>query len=219
MANKKTRKEINAVIDKYLGRDERSLPKQLCVSSALPIACGIGIDLLFTGGLFSVGTFMLGGLGALLGAGSATSLLVDNIKKSQTNTAAQTIKCNGLVNSALRKMESRLQIAFNEVAAQATQENKNNFMNLAAEIGQDVKTLSPAFKIVAGGTNGFGTDEYEFIVDKKRLVTLAQSFQELQKLPAPQMTPQEEIQELKKRLNALENPRIVRLDKDPPPAP
>ncbi|MCE9507385.1 MAG: hypothetical protein K8R48_03575 [Alphaproteobacteria bacterium] len=119
-------------------------------------------------------------------------------------------------------MESDLRSAFSKATTpDAAPEDKNKFLLLADEIGRDVKKLSPAFKIVSGGPNGFGTEKYEFIIDEEKRLTLDQARHDVtQPSPPPppkKLTPeQEEIQRLKTRIAALENPPIVRLDKNPP---
>ena len=222
MTKRKTRKEINAVILKYQGTNNPDIIKFFGPVSGGLIAVGMGADLLLTGGLFSIGTFVFGGMGGLLGAVGAGGLLSENIKKSRTNAAAQTLECTKLVNGTLIEMESKLQKSFKKASAKAAaQKQKENFRSLAAEIEQDVKKLSPAFKIVSGGP--LGADKYEFIVDKKKLLTLTQALRDMNQPPAPEEpTPDaKKIKELETRINELENPRIVRLDKKPhnPPSP
>jgi len=223
MTDKNSKKAINAVILKYLGCNNPTFLKKTGIVSGTLIACGIGLDLIMTGGFFSIGTFLFGGLGGFAGMVGTSATLVDNIKKSRINTAAQSFKCSSDVDNTLKKMESRLQDSFKKASSRyATQEEKERFRLLASEIGQDVKKLSPAFKIVSGGPNGLGTDKYEFMVDEKKRLTLLQALHDLRQPPAPKKpTPQEQqIKNLEARINELENPRIVRLDKNsPPPSP
>jgi hypothetical protein len=220
--DKKTKKEIREVIQKYQGTNNRTFIKRTGIISGTLIGLGLGMDLLLTGGLFSIGTFMLGGLGCGAGVLGSTAVLHDSIKKSRINSAAQTLNCDLDVEKTLQKIESSLRCAFSKaVADDATQEDKNKFLLLTDEIGQDVKKLSSAFKIVSGGPNGFGTEKYEFIIDEKKRLTLDQARHDVNQLKLiprrKELTPeQEEIQKLKKRIEALENPPVVRLDKNPP---
>jgi hypothetical protein len=220
--DKKTKKEIREVIQKYIRVDNRTFIKRTGIISGTLIGLGLGLDLLLTGGLFSAGTFIMGGLGCGAGVLGSTAVLHDSIKKSRTNTAAQTLNCDLDVEGILLTMESSLRRAFGKAAApDAAPEDKDKFLLLADEIERDAKKLSPAFKIVSGGPNGFGTDRYEFIIDEKKLITIDQARHDVtQPSPPPppkKLTPeQEEIQRLKKRIEILENPPVVRLDKNPP---
>jgi polyhydroxyalkanoate synthesis regulator phasin len=142
-----------------------------------------------------------------------------SIKKSRTNAAGQSFKCARLVNETLETMESRLQDAFSNAARpKSTRNDREAFKTKLDEIEQDVKKLSPAFKIVS--PNGpFNADKYEFTVDKEKHITASQALQYLQQLPPPPLTQQEEIEALKKEVAALKNPPIARLDKNTPPSP
>jgi len=223
MTDRKTKKEINAVILKYLGKDNvYAEQKTIGLLGGPVVALGMGLDLLLTGGLFSMGTACLGAFGIAMGTVGGGLLLIGNRKKSRTNAAAQTFKCTAQVNDTLEEMESNLQKSFKKASAKpAQQKQKENFRLLAAEIGLDVKKLSPAFKIVSGGRHD--ADKYEFIVDKKKLLTLTQALRDLNQTPAPEeLTPEaKKIKELEARIHELENPKIVRLDKNPhnPPSP
>jgi hypothetical protein len=107
----------------------------------------------------------------------------------------------------LKEMEKFLRRAFIKATVPAAAPaDKNKFLLLADEVEQDLKKLSPAFKIVSGA------EKYEFIVDVEKHLTLDQARQEVKKL-----TPeQEEIRQLRERLAVIENPPVVRLDKKPP---
>lgn len=225
MSKRKTRKEINAVILKYVGINNPDFIKFFAPYSVGLIAVGAGMDLLLTGGLFSIGTLLGGGTGSLVGAVAAGSLLSDNIRKSRANAAGQTLECTGFVNKTLEKMESMLQRSFKKASAKtARQKGKENFRALAAEIEEDLKKLSPAFKIVAGVPQ----DKYEFIVDLEDKLTLAQALRGLDQAPAPKRPAkpkksalEEKVEALEKQIEELKNPKIVRLDKNPnnPPGP
>src|SRR3989304_4786487 len=104
MADKKRKKEITGVIKKYLGSGALAGPAATGLVFGVPAALGIGLDLIMTGGLFSIGTFVLGGTGALFGVVFGTFSLDERVKQSQTNTAGQTLKSNGLVYRTLEKM-------------------------------------------------------------------------------------------------------------------
>ncbi|MCE9508214.1 MAG: hypothetical protein K8R48_07900 [Alphaproteobacteria bacterium] len=223
MTDKKTKKEIKQVILKYLGKDnDYASQKTIGLLGGPVVALGMGMDLLLTGGLFSMGTLCLGTFGIAMGTAGGGYFFFNSRKKSRTNDAGQTFKCAAPVNDTLEEMESKLQKSFKKASSQtASQKLKEQFRFLATEIEQDVKKLSPAFKIVSGGP--FNTEKYEFIVDKKKLLTLTQALRELDQPPAPEKpTPQEQkIKELEARINELENPKIARLDKKPnnPPSP
>jgi hypothetical protein len=222
MTDKKTRKEISAVIQKYLGKDnDYANQKNIALLGVPVIALGIGMDLLFTGGLFSLGVG-IGSFGTSMGIAGGGCLLFNSRKKSRTNDAGQTFKCAAPINDTLAEIGRRLKESFNTAAlVYASQDDKKAFRLLAAEIEQDVRKLSPAFKIVSGGPNGFSTDRYEFIVTEistpdgqKKQLTLTRALQYLKPAPPPEklvklkkQTQKENAQHLKARLEAIENPR------------
>jgi hypothetical protein len=198
MADKKTKREINEVILKYLGKiNDRAALKSMGIIGGVACGLGIGLDIICTGGLFSVGTFILGGMGTSVGAIAGGGLWSMSKKKNRTNAAAQTVESAELIYQALEKMESKLRKSFNKAALfYASAGDKKDFRSLAAEINQDIKKLSPAFKIVSGGPHGFGTDKYEFIMaeipapgGRKKLLTLAEALRTLDQPSAEKKKP------------------------------
>jgi hypothetical protein len=219
MTDRKTRKEISAVIRKYLGYSNRAVLKSNGYIYGSLVALGVGIDLLTTGGLFSTGTLILGGLGGAGGLISSADSLIENRKKPRTNAAGQAFECAADVHEALQRMESRLRDSFKKAAAQgAAGRYKENFLLLATEVEQDAQKLSPAFKIVSGGAQGSGADKYEFILDKAKRVTLAQACSDMsQSLAQKKQTLYErKIEDLNALIHELENTDIIKNKKKPP---
>jgi hypothetical protein len=204
--DKETKKEIGKVFQKYR-IDYSSNKKSLAVVSGIFIGCGVTIDILSTGGIFSAASalFVPGGLAAA----GLTKLVVDErSKKTKTNTAGQTIECAIDTESVLKIMERNLGIAFTGAARPDAkqQEYKDKFLRLADEIEQDVKTISPLFNVISGG------DNYQFIVDKEKGITLGQA-REIARQPIPPTLEQREIERLKEELEAIKTPKIAKLDK------
>jgi hypothetical protein len=217
MADKKTRKEINAVILKYLGENNPKTLRNTGIISGGALAVGTGIDLFLTGGLFSTGMLVFGALGGAAGVMSGSFLLAENRKKSRTNTAAQSFECTAQVDGALKEMEYRLRKSFARASAKtAGQEQKENFLRLAAEIEADVKKLSPAFKIVSGGPHGAGADKYEFILGDKGRLTLAQALHKINQPPADENLSlyEKKMKHLDALIEELENTPHIKRDKN-----
>ena len=180
MTDKKTRKEINAVINKYAGRHEGK--KLFGISSGIIIGVTLGLDLLLTGGIGTTAVLLSTGGAGLVGLMGFSAI---HSAATAINAAGQNIEYdNALVSIALDKMESKLKDAFNKVSAPySTQKDKGQFLALADEIEQDVRKLFPVFKIISGTPK----DKYEFIVaekftapGKKTRVTLTQARRDLQ---------------------------------------
>lgn len=205
--------ETNAVIKKYLSKNDRFLK-----SWAYPAitATGFGMDMLFTGGLGTLGF-------ALCCYGLLGSMVT--ISTTHENKAQQRILCDDWVFTALQNMEETLAASFQRAAApNASLEEKSAFLKLAKEVEHDAYTLSSEFRIVSGGPKGFSKDRPEFIMNERplfpgiKLVSLSEAFQELtpKALPSPrEITLEQEVKELKERLESLENPKPVILDKNP----
>jgi hypothetical protein len=219
MPGRKTKKEINAVILKYLGHSNRTALKFNGLVYGSFVALGVGIDLITTGGLFSFGTLIIGGLSGAGGIISSADSLIGNRKKTRTNAAGQSFECAADVHEALEKMESRLRDSFKKAAAQgAAGRYKENFLLLADEIGQDAQKLSPAFKIVSGGAQGSGTDKYEFILDEGKCITLTQARHDMnQSLAQKKQTLYEKkLEDLNAIIHELENTDVIKNKKKPP---
>jgi hypothetical protein len=143
------------------------------------------------------------------------------MQQTWKNAAEQSITSNRYVRSTLEKMNSNLKTAFNEASKpDAPLADKENFVQLAFEINQDVGKLSPAFEIVAGGNCGFDTDKYEFVMTerslaagKKEFVTLTQAIQEIVQPSTPPETAVQERQEIEAHLASLIKPSA--LDRKP----
>ncbi|MCE9508213.1 MAG: hypothetical protein K8R48_07895 [Alphaproteobacteria bacterium] len=215
MTNRKTRKEINTVIRKYLGYSNLTSLKFNGIVYGSLVAFGMAIDLLATGGLFSVGTATLGGLGSAGGLISSADSLIVNRKKPRTNAAGQAFECAADVHDTLEKMESRLRDSFKKAAPQgAAGRYKEDFLLLAAEVEQDAQKLSPAFKIVAGAPQ----DKYEFILDAGKRVTLAQACTDMKQALAQkkQTLYEKKLEDLNALIHDLENTDVIKSKKKPP---
>lgn len=83
------------------------------------------------------------------------------------NTAGQYLECPDSVTRTLSIMELRLQNAFEATSHPLS--THAAFIEIAAEVMEDIRKLSPAFNIISGGDNGHGTENCEMIVQKKRV--------------------------------------------------
>jgi hypothetical protein len=213
--DRKTKKEIKEVVKKYVDRHWGK--KAFAATSGVIIGATLGLDLIFTGGIGT--TAVLASTGGAGLTGLLGRALAYSSEHTATNAAGQGIKTSNVdVEMALEKMESKLQAAFKKASSPgARQADKNQFMAFAADIEQDVKKLSPAFKIVSGKPK----DKYEFIVAKsstrKKGITLTQALLDMKQAPEPEKPffhkslprkprPQKkEIPEFEKRLEALKD--------------
>lgn len=156
------KQDVEAVVRKYV-------PQPSGPSEGLGAALGFSVlvpvlDMMFTGGTATM-TFLL--VTSFVGAcgGYAWCAAAKKVRSSvdyyPVNQAGQVLETSEGVADALFAMEKQLSRAFE---AAAGDQNDPSFQNKCCDIKADLKKLSPAFEIVSGGPNGYGTERFEFII-------------------------------------------------------
>lgn len=178
-------KEQRAVARKYTGLEDRALRRADGLMGGVMAATGLIADAIVSHGVGAIAA-----MGAVMGAGFyALRPSLSQLAASATtlNTAGQALQGNAAARRAVQSMESKLRLAFALATVPGnTGEDKKAFVALASEVRRDADILSPAFRIVAAGGNGFGEDRLEFIVDerfpakgRKECVTMEQACREI----------------------------------------
>ncbi len=182
--DKATKKAINTVTKKYVNKENvYGVPSVFLALGAV----GMAADFLTTGGAITMAS-LTANITAPAMAGTGGLFLFRARTCKRENTAGQTIVCNEVIDTSLYKIQKKLSESFNAASkVLASSQEKENFLALATLSRQEVQTLAPTFKIISGGTNGFGTEKFELIVEAhdnkaggKTLVTLDQAVAEVQ---------------------------------------
>ncbi len=193
---KEQKKEIKEVLKKYIGLFERDYldvtAQAAFLGGTVGAPLGLVVDLLLTGGVFT-------GLTCLITSGTIVGSIGLQQRHSRrpyiwNNEAKQEIESAHLVHCALERMEDKLRKTFQKAAA--NKDSRSCFLNMKAEIEGDTRKLAPVFKIVSGGPYNLGTDQFEFVLEKKwpefqlpKIKTASQEENEASTIHRPPATP------------------------------
>jgi len=226
--NSRQRKDVKAVIRKYIGRDPHHIAVPRAISAGL-VALGVVGDLAFTGGIFSAGTLLFGGTGLFAGI-SAEAIFKSNKLKQLKNAAGQTITGPHKALLALKTIEETLQKEFdNAVAVQKTGSQiaiptKEMFYERAQEIAEDIEKLSPAFNVMAGKYMTGVKYKSDFLALDKISTAFALPPVTRKKSPKPLSETEllkQKLKAMQKEIDELKNPKpyiLPKIRKVPPPA-
>lgn len=155
--DKQTKKDIKAVVKKYLKHSANTQPAILGSMNAAAVL----VDLTLTGGAFSLGLLALNATVTAMNAAE----IFNNRTMPRKNKAGQVIEANKTIALTLETIESKLKTEFKKAASPNPGELAMEKYEAAVHDARaDVKTLSAAFNITSGGPRNMGTGEYQFIV-------------------------------------------------------
>lgn len=185
--DKKQKQELNEVLKKYK-RSKGEVAGSYVRSLGKGAVFGVALDVIFTGGFGTLAAITAASFPTLKAMGRAGLS-----KILQADKRMQHIKAGTDVRVILFKQQVNLSVAFNNAVAprpiDPAHVAENKFFSLADVIEEDVRKLRPAIKVVSGGENNYGTDEYKIIVhaavdkknDKDAFMTLEQARETLKK--------------------------------------
>lgn len=223
--DKYTKQEIKRVLKKY-GSGGKSAALFSGKIAAIPTIGLVGLDLMLTGGIGTAAAAVYGSIFA--GTSGLFGIFLYN-KLIYTNTAGQTVYTSSVVIEALNNMEKKLLDSFNKASKPtALQDEKGEFLNLAAEITTDAKALFPVFQITAVRSRKHSTDQYEFIVKteysapgREHQITLTDALLTMSRSAAssaplaPQPKKNRSISDIKKLLQDIDKPCLPPSPKPP----
>ncbi|HYD19459.1 MAG TPA: hypothetical protein VEF76_13370 [Patescibacteria group bacterium] len=165
--DKRQKQELDEVLQKY-NRPRGAVAKSYLRSLGKGAVVGVAADLLFTAGFGTLAAVTAASYPALKATGRG--LLKNLLAKSDTRV--QRIEASLDIQLILLKITAKLSSDFHKaVTAKSAIRDPGKtsvaeFYAAAAEAREDVRRLSPAFKIVSGGTNNYGTAEYKILVHR-----------------------------------------------------
>lgn len=183
--DKKQRQEFNEVLKKYK-RSKGEVTGGYVRSLGKGAIFGVALDVIFTGGFGTLAAVTAASFPTLKAMGRAGLS-----KILQADKRMQHIKASTDVRVILFKQQVDLSAAFNNAVAPRPVDPahiaENKFFSLADVVEEEVRKLRPAIKVVSGGENNYGTDEYKIIVhtgkkdEKEAFMTLEQARETLKK--------------------------------------
>jgi hypothetical protein len=183
--DKKQRQEFNEVLKKYK-RSKGEVAGGYVRSLGKGAIFGVALDVIFTGGFGTLAAVTAASFPTLKAMGRAGLS-----KILQADKRMQHIKASTDVRVILFKQQVDLSVAFNNAVAlrpiDPAHIAENKFFSLADVVEEEVRKLRPAIKVVSGGENNYGTDEYKIIVhtrkkdEKEAFMTLEQARETLKK--------------------------------------
>jgi len=183
--DKKQRQEFNEVLKKYK-RSKGEVAGGYVRSLGKGAIFGVALDVIFTGGFGTLAAVTAASFPTLKAMGRAGLS-----KILQADKRMQHIKASTDVRVILFKQQVDLSVAFNNAVAPRPIDPahiaENEFFSLADVVEEEVRKLRPAIKVVSGGENNYGTDEYKIIVhtgkkdEKEAFMTLEQARETLKK--------------------------------------
>ncbi len=180
------KQDVNFVLTKYGTKNEGIIPTSLASVAVFSVA-----DLIVSGGVASLANLFLFTAGGA-GTGFLMGKSINCLQNFSENKASQKYKATYPVVHALQEMEDRLSKSFSLAARDAR--SKQAFEAARVEVLADLEKLSPAFEIVSGGPNGYGTERYEFVLAREQpktpvpVITTLSAIAQKQEMPAPPTT-------------------------------
>lgn len=158
------KKDVEAVVRKYVPQSQG-----LSVGSGMALGLSVFapmVDIVATGGTATMTSLLVSSLAGACG-GHVWCAAAEKVRSSvdyyPVNQAGQILETSVNVADALSAMEKQLSRAFKAVAGD---QHDPSFQNKCRDIEADLKKLSPAFEIVSGGPNGYGTERFEFVLEQ-----------------------------------------------------
>lgn len=196
--DKKQKQELNDVLKKY-NRSKGQVAGSYLRSLGKGAVVGVVLDVIFTAGFGTLAAITAASYPTLkaMGRGAAKKGLEQldpRMQKTNAGADAQIIlftlhmKLSDAFNKAVTTPDTRTALGQERIA---------HFHDVAAEAKEDVRRLAPSFKIVSGGTNNYGTDEYKLLVRRTikgkagsdELLTLDEAAQAIEKKIAADLLP------------------------------
>jgi hypothetical protein len=183
--DKKQKQEFNEVLKKYK-RSKGEVAGGYVRSLGKGAIFGVALDVIFTGGFGTLAAVTAASFPTLKAMGRAGLS-----KILQADKRMQHIKASTDIRVILFKQQVDLSVAFNNAVAPRPIDPahiaENKFFSLADVVEEEVRKLRPAIKVVSGGENNYGIDEYKIIVHagnkdvKEAFMTLEQARETLKK--------------------------------------
>ncbi len=168
--DKKQKQELDEVLKKYT-RSKWDTAKSYLRNARTGAILGVGLDLVFTAGFGTVVAVTAAALPAIKGI-SRTALRMGIMQHG--GERGQKVSASADAHMIIADIEFKLANAFSKAAATklnpsttelaVSQRVKNEYLGIADEAEEDIRKLSPAFKIVSGGNGGFGTEKFQLLI-------------------------------------------------------
>lgn len=200
------KRDFDEVLKKYK-RSKSELAKSYFRKVRTGAILGIGLDLVFTAGFGTVAVATAAALPTLKAAFRAAANPALRSKRQQKISASPDVVL--ILAEIELKLLADYKTATKAAPKNATEEQLNaaivtrqNFLQKAEELEQDVNKLIPALKIKNGGENGYGTDKLEIIVRKENLSRSKDMFDYIT-LTEARKTVRDDIDKLKQQRDDL----------------
>lgn len=166
--DKKQKQELQEVLKKY-NRTKSDIAGGYVRSLGKGAIFGVALDVIFTGGFGTLAAITAASFPTLKAMGRAS--LGSGIL--QPDKRVQQIKAGADAQVILFTTQMNLSTAFEKAVSRSARNPidpshalENKFLEYAKEVEEDIRKLRPAFKIVSGGTGGYGTDEFKIMVHR-----------------------------------------------------